>query len=141
MYSSYIPHDRVHPPAGEDDESFVMQSAQAECDINNIMKKYEKTGLLNHVNTYQGNYGDFTDVTDYHSGSLAILAAEEAFESLPAAIRRRFRNDPGEFLDFVGDEENLEEMYEMGLANRPAPILEPAPEMEPTPPESGEPPA
>jgi hypothetical protein len=39
------------------------------------------------------------------------------FEDLPSSIRSRFENQPSQFLDFVHDENNLQEMQQMGLLN------------------------
>ena len=44
-----------------------------------------------------------------------LLEADQAFNPLPAAIRKKFGNDPKQFLEFVHDEKNLPEMAEMGL--------------------------
>lgn len=100
----------------DDSPSMTHQSFKEECDINRIMKKWEKTGIIEHRNTFEGNYADFTTVpTDYHTAMNSILAAEEMFMTLPAAVRKKFHNDPGEFLDFADNPENLQEMQEMGL--------------------------
>jgi len=91
-----------------------------ECDINTIMKKYEKTGVLEHRNTFEGQYGDFTDAPeDYHASMNAVIEADEMFQTLPAAMRRRFHNDPGAFIDFVGNPENQDELIKLGLAKAP----------------------
>ena len=39
--SFYCPHGRVYTPVGE--VSLAKQAMSKECDINNIMKRYEKT--------------------------------------------------------------------------------------------------
>ena len=113
------PYDPViHPGVSFQDEvSMTEQSHLKACDINNIMKRYEKTGLLDHVNTYGGNYGDFTFAEDYHTSLNKILAADEMFMSIPAEIRAKFANDPAEFLNFVHDPSNAEELVKLGLAN------------------------
>jgi phage internal scaffolding protein len=119
-------------------ESLTHQSAKDECDINNIMKKWERTGIIDHQNRYQGEYGDFTNVPDNYQDSLnAVLQADEMFMTLPAKIRARFGNDPGAFLDFVSDPNNQEAIIEMGLATKkqldkdviddPKPAPKPAP--------------
>jgi len=95
--------------------SRTKQSFKDECDINHIMAKYEKTRLIEHVNRFAGDYGDYLDVQDYHTSVNQVLAAQEAFNSLPARIRSRFGNDPAAFLDFIGDESNRDEAREMGL--------------------------
>lgn len=94
------------------------QSHKQECDINYILAKHLKTGVINHQNAYGGQYGD-TSAIDYHSAMNTIINADKMFNDLPSGTRTRFQNDPAQFLDFVGDENNLEEMYTMGLAIRP----------------------
>lgn len=99
--------------------SLTHQSMAPECDINTIMKKYEKTGILEHRNTFDGQYGNFLDVpSDYHEAMNAVLEANDMFESLPAKVRKRFHNDPGAFIEFATDAENLPEMVRMGLAEK-----------------------
>ncbi len=152
MRSAYITHDRETIDFSEE-EKLTKESMAAECDINNIMKRYEKTGLHDHVNTHQGDYGDYTQVQDYQISLQQIINAKDMFQSIPASIRSRFNNSPKEFLDFVSDENNVPEMREMGLipAERgedpPSPDPDPAPsktahaKAEPTPanPEPAEP--
>lgn len=107
--------------------SLTHQSMKAECDINNIMRKFEKTGVLEHRNRFEGNYGDFTGIpTDYHEAMNAVIAAGDMFLTLPAKVRRRFQNDPGNFLEFVSDPDNADELVKMGLATArdPEPVLE-----------------
>ncbi len=97
--------------------SLTKQSFREECQISNIMRKYEKTGLLEHVNKHEGNYGDFSNHVDYLSSVLLVRNADEMFMKLPASIRRRFGNDSAEFLEFVQDPGNREAMIALGLAN------------------------
>lgn len=96
------------------DKSLTQQSHAKRANINNIMAQYERTGLLPVVKA-KPVYGD-APVGDYHAALNLILAAEQQFMSLPAELRSKFDNDAGKFLDFVNNEENLEEMREMGLA-------------------------
>ena len=90
------------------------QSCKDECDINQIMSQFRKTGIATHVALYQGEYGEFTDM-DFHEAMNTVIAAEEMFETVPAEIRERFGNDPGKFLEFVSDDANRAEMEEIGL--------------------------
>jgi len=94
------------------------------------MAKYQKTGVLQHVNTYAGEYGDFSDVPDYKTGLERVQAADAMFASLPSAIRDKFHNDPAKFIDFATDEKNLEEMQKMGLAPKKAKAVEERPLLE-----------
>lgn len=92
------------------------------------MKGYEKNGLLEHLNTHQGDYGSFINYEDYHNSMNKILAAKDAFYTIPSAIRAKFQNDPSLFMSFAQDEKNIDLMVEMGLARaKPAPADVPDP--------------
>jgi len=115
--TAYQSHKRLHPKLSP--KSLTHQSEAPQCDINTIMKKYERTGVLEHRNNFEGQYGNFADgPADYHESMNAVLAAEEMFGTLPARIRRRFHNDPGAFIEFANDPHNQEEMINLGLSKR-----------------------
>jgi len=104
--------------------SMTKQNHTAECDINNIMAKYKRTGLIDHVNHYQGEYADVTNLGDFQEALNTVAAAQEAFDQLPASVRKEFDNDPGKFVHFVENPDNIDKMVEMGLATRPNPVPE-----------------
>lgn len=109
-------YERERLPFETVGESLTHQSMAPECDINRIMLKWQKTGIIEHANTYQGQYGDFTNLpADYHVAMNQIVATNEMFMSLPSSLRKRFNNDPGQFLEFVEDEDNRDEMRKLGL--------------------------
>lgn len=111
------------------DRSRTKQSHKQECDINSIVRQFENTGMIEHRREYEGSYAEFEEF-DFHEAMNIVAAATEMFETVPAKIRKRFSNDPAEFLDFVQKPENREQMYEMGLAVRPEPeTRKAAPEM------------
>lgn len=113
--TAYGPHDPEDFAVFFDEPSLTHQSMSADCDINNIMKRYDKTGIIDHVAQYEGNYGDFVNGGDYLHALLEVQQAQEMFFSLPADIRSRFENEPSKFLDFVEDPSNRSEMARMGL--------------------------
>jgi len=97
--------------------SLTKQSFTEECNINNIMKKYQKTGAIDHVNKHEASYGYAT--SDDFQTSLEIVArGRDMFNELPSSIRTKFDNDPAKFLDFVQDNKNIKEMQELGLAHK-----------------------
>ncbi len=100
------------------------QSFKDECDINNIMAKYQKTGALAHVNTYQQQYGFATSV-DFSEAMRLVTTAQDMFDGLPSSIRTRFANDPGQFLDFVQNADNDAEMQKLGLIAKKRPSESP----------------
>jgi phage internal scaffolding protein len=121
-----------------DPVTLTKQSFKDRCDINQIVGRFQKTGLVDHVARFNGDYADLVDVPDYHDAMNKIIAANECFISLPSSLRKRFNNDPGEFLDFVGNPDNRDEMVELGLCEPIAPGAVPAsPESASAQPEAG----
>lgn len=97
-----------------EDVSLAKQSFKDECDINTIVRNFGLTGELpNDVRAPQ--YGDFEGVFDYHTAMNQVIAAQDSFMQMPAEVRARFNNDPGAFVDFCSDVNNLEEMEKLGL--------------------------
>lgn len=103
--------------------SMTKQSMKSDCDINFILTKFQKTGMIEHRKEYQGTYGEFAAI-DYQEALNTVIQAQEVFESIPSSVRKRFDNDPGKFLDYATNPENLEDMRAIGLAN-PLPPAEP----------------
>lgn len=98
------------------DESKTHQSFREESDINYIVNTFSRTQLLP-VIPISPQYGDFTGARDYHSACNLVLAAQEEFMSLPAEVRSRFNNDPGELVDFLSDSKNRDEAVKLGLVS------------------------
>lgn len=99
--------------------SLTKQCFKDETDINNIMRKFETTGILPENMRGPGQYGDYSELPSYQESLQVVLDAEERFMQLPAKVRKRFRNDPAELIDFCSNPANLDEMYNLGLAERP----------------------
>lgn len=97
-----------------EEPSMAEQQFKDECDINKIMEKYQKTGILP-VSQRQGVYADLTSVGSYQDALHAVMKAEEAFLQLPSEVRTRFRNNPQELIDFLEDEKNYDESVKLGL--------------------------
>jgi len=96
------------------DESLTKQAFAEECDINTIVRRFGLTGELP-VGVRMPTYGDFEGVSDFHSAMNAVAKARESFDTMPAHVRARFHNDPGEFVDFCSDEANRAEAEKLGL--------------------------
>lgn len=114
------------------DPGVTQQHFKDEANINNIMIKYGARRVLEHYGQFKGNYGDFTDVQDYQESMNQVIAAQDMFATLPAKLRNRFKNDPSEFLAYVADEANRDEMKTLGLLKEEvqAPNLEPLAKLE-----------
>lgn len=98
------------------EKSLVDPSFEKEADINAIMAKYTKTGELPGVFS-SPQYGDFSSVGDYKEALDMVRHAQHSFMSLPSSVRDRFHNDPAKLIEFLSDENNLDEAIELGLAN------------------------
>jgi len=96
------------------------QSFAAECDINTIMSRYQSTGEMPVINQVVPQYLDL-DQTDFQEAMQIVAVAQSLFAELPSAIRNRFQNDPGQFLDFTSNPDNAPEMRKLGLL-KPAPL-------------------
>lgn len=90
------------------------QAHKDECDINLIMQKFQATGVANHVNTHQANYGFASSLT-FQDAMQTVATGESMFAELPSSLRAKFHHSPREFLEFVQNPENTGEMADLGL--------------------------
>lgn len=105
-------------------ESMTIQSAAAETDINNIVRKYGLTGELP-VRRQLAEYGEFDDSMDFMTLLSTLRSAEDAFYGVPADVRARFDNDPGAFMEWIHAPANFAEAMELGLLEPPEGYVKP----------------
>lgn len=94
---------------------FTRQEFKDECDINVIMRRYQSTGELPHLNLGSAQFLDVSASLQFQDSMNFVAEAQSMFNELPSAIRDRFYNDPGQFLDFCSNEANRVELARMGL--------------------------
>lgn len=99
---------------GDPEKSLTVQSEIDNCDINVVVARFEKTGLLP-IMSSSPIFGDFTNVPDYRDAIHIVRQAEDMFMSLDAKVRKEFDNDPAKFLEFCGDPKNGDRLVELGL--------------------------
>ena len=99
----------------QEGESITQQQFKAECDVNNILAKYKRTGMLTHIQKHQGNFGDFSSIEDYQTSLGKLMQAQQSFESLPSELRARFENDPAKLISYLSDDKNNAEAVKLGL--------------------------
>ena len=102
------------PTIYEKEDGRTEQHHKDSVDINNVLEKFQRTGVLEHRNEYRGQYG-FVDSITYQEAMLTVVRGKELFNSLPAHIKKRFQTPEG-FLAFVQDPNNAKEMVDLGLA-------------------------
>lgn len=110
-------------------ESMTKQSFKDQCDINKILHSYRKYGKLPDMIKQNMHFGDFSEVPDYKESLDIVIRAQTQFNSLDSALRKRFHNDPVEFLEFVHDSNNKDELIKMGvikgeIADKPVTVPE-----------------
>jgi len=81
------------------------------------MAKYQKTGVIDHINEHGATYGDQPSAADFHTAMNLVADTESMFEELPSSVRESFDNDPTKFLDYIEDEERRNEILETKKIN------------------------
>lgn len=123
------PYSQVHRPPKLPKKDFgrsrTRQSEANAADINQIMQKYVRTGIIP-VSDRQGFFADVSQMGDYRTAMDNVMKADKFFMQLPAEVRAKFDNDPAKFLDVCADESRRDELVELGLLEKPG--EEPAPE-------------
>ena len=64
--------DFVDPHTGEVEKSLTDQSQMDDCDINILMQRYEKSGVVV-VNSKPAAYGDITDVKSFQEAKISLF--------------------------------------------------------------------
>lgn len=107
-------------------ESLTQQHHAHDADVRNIIKQYDRTGLIANVNRGVARYGDYSEINEYREALDLVISANESFGELPSQIREMFGNDAGAFFEFASNPENNEEMVKLGLVEAPK-VVEEAP--------------
>lgn len=110
---------RVAVIAMSADDGRTQQHFKDQVDINRILAKYRKTGVIEHVKRAQARYGDFTELAEYAQNLDKVAKAQQAFESLPAELRNKFNNNIPGFFDYIMQPENFDECVKMGIYEKP----------------------
>jgi len=104
----------VHPvidiPREEDQ---TQQHFERETNINSIVSRYQKTGVLPTALIREVQFGEVGP--DLVQSLNKIKAAKEQFQMLPAKIREEFGNDPDRFLRFLADPHNYAKAKSLGI--------------------------
>lgn len=104
---------RVHPKLS--DKKLVDQSQKNLVDINVIIERYRKTGMLPQFKEKFPLFIDNTGVTSVEEAHDLVQNANMLFQQIPSAVRKLMDNDPRNLIDFVSNEENREICIKYGL--------------------------
>lgn len=109
-----------------DKPSRTQQQFLEETNVNSIMEKYKKTGVITHTRRSGiPQYGDFTTYQDFKTQMNSVREAFEEFSQLPAFLRKKFANDPANLIDYLADENNHSEAVKLGLMELIHPPVDP----------------
>lgn len=124
--SAYGPKVRI--VANHKADGRTKQSFREESEIKNIIKRYQRTGLLDFKNEHAASYGEFSSM-DFHEAMNIVVRGTEMFSDLPSDVRKKLKNDPAEFVDVVTNPARQAEAQALGLIKAPATKpSQPAPE-------------
>ena len=135
FYSPYANPKTVEPFHTVGD-SMTQQQFAEDSEINNIIRSYDRNGVIEHINRGNAIYADFSGITDFSDALEQIREAQDEFQNIPSEIREKFQNDAGQFFKFASNPDNIGELRELGLAE---PIRPEAMPSEPAIPEAVEP--
>lgn len=100
MFARHPKYARPETVQQEERENRTVQSEADRCNINKIITRYRKTGVIDHTNNLPTQYGvavgdDFKTIMD------KTRKVQQSFESMPVEVRQRFNNDAAQFMDYV----------------------------------------
>jgi len=98
------------------------QSFKKECDVNNIVKTFNRTGILPSPNQRQPTYGDFSAAMELQEAINLSRQAQEDFAKLPSRIRELCGNSAVTYLEMLADEGAMSVLEKAGYRiNKPEP--------------------
>lgn len=107
-----VPYSALEPGKG----AGAKQSMLDECDVNLIVERFAKTGLLEHIAEGIPQYVDASELGDFRSVLEQVRKVEDYFSGLPAAVRSSFQNDAARFMDYLESGASAEDLQKLGLA-------------------------
>lgn len=119
LCSFYVPN-RIRVSLDCGTELVTKQEFKDECDINTILTQYKRTGIIQHIMAQPPVYGDLPEPQDYQTSLEMFRHAGEAFDALPAVVRRYFQNDPRQLLDALADPAMRPQLEELGILRGPS---------------------
>lgn len=114
----YSARDEEHKGILFTSDSLAQQHFRDECDVNVIVDRYVKTGVIEHTAEIPPHFADVSDIPmNLFDAYNAVEAAEAAFMDLPAKLRKSLDNDPSRLSEWLSDPSNRQAAVEYGLFN------------------------
>lgn len=96
--------------------SLAVQEQKESTDINNILDRFQREGLITHVNNNEAQYGDFVGY-DFQKAKNEVTKIQSSFNELPASVRQQFDNDPQQWIEHIAIPDNVEDMKDGVIDN------------------------
>jgi len=121
-----VKNDRVRVATSYPTPTLTKQSFRDECDVNMIVRKFERTGELP-VGPAAATYADVSNTPDFQNQMDRIAHVRSEFDDLEVHQKMAFNNDPEQLLAALDDPNQLGLLRDLGLVEGEA-------EPKPTPP-------
>lgn len=96
-------------------ETRTKQSFADQVNINKIIERHRKTGMVSHLNAAEPFYGDVSELRSYEESLMVVQKATDLFMGMSSSVRARFDNDPQKMIEFLEDPKNHEEAIKLGM--------------------------
>lgn len=106
------------------EESLTDQSGREDADINCLIRKFGINSVKATPEQMEALSSISMDAMDYRESLDRIREAQEAFNDLPAEVRKEFDNDPAKYLEAFGDEKKKDLLKRLGLVPEVAPKVD-----------------
>lgn len=103
------------------EKSMTQQCFAESADINNIMKRWLNGGPPPVSDAARATFRDVSSGQDYQEILHTVMEVQESFDTLPADMRARFKNDPAQLLAFIENPANTDECVQLGLFDEEPP--------------------
>jgi len=98
-FRSAYDHGSVRVHKTFEKPSRTKQEFKEQCDVNNIVANFTKTGRLDGYDAAQAKFLNLAALpVSYHDALNLVISAREAFADLPADARSAYGNDVNQFL-------------------------------------------
>ncbi|QRV61769.1 putative VP3 [Microvirus sp.] len=123
MFRSAYSHrdEELHQGIVFEEPSLTDQSQYKDTDINNIVRRYQTTGLLDSPGSVPFEtlqYGDATLLPDYQTALDLVNSVQTEFASMPSEIREKFGHDPMQLLEALQDPTKKTMLQDIGLLSK-----------------------
>lgn len=109
--------------------SLTVQSDAKAADINEVLRRFEQVGIVEHLRDVDLQFADVSEFTDYADLMRNLRFAEERFMELPSKVREVFGHDVAKWLDAAHNtpEQNAELFEKFGVNASGLPLEKPTP--------------